>query len=209
MPSLDALQRALDAREPTTISTDGKRHAAVALCLRETAEDTEILFIERAERSGDPWSGHMAFPGGRLDPGDATARGAAERETREEVGIDLGRARLLGRLDDLEGHHVSGAARMVISAFVYRIVEPAHLVTNHEVHEALWFPLGSLHDPERHIGMPPQRTAGMRFPGILVGEPERHVVWGLTYRFLEVFFELLGDPLPMRWTDGPRGRGDS
>ena len=42
----------------------------------------------------------------------------------------------------------------------------------------------------------------MRFPAILVGNPERHIVWGLTYRFLEVFFEVVGHPLPDRWSDG-------
>jgi hypothetical protein len=37
------------------------------------------------------------------------------------------------------------------------------------------------------------------YPGIVVGDPVRHVVWGLTYRFLEVFFEIVGRPLADRW----------
>ena len=45
------------------------------------------------------------------------------------------------------------------------------------------------------------RRGRSSFPGILVGAPDRHVVWGLTYRFLEVFFEVVGDPLPNRWDD--------
>ena len=51
--------------------------------------DPEILFIRRAARQGDRWTGHVAFPGGKRDPDDASDRAAAERETREEVGLDL------------------------------------------------------------------------------------------------------------------------
>ncbi|KAG5458036.1 MAG: hypothetical protein BJ554DRAFT_1822 [Olpidium bornovanus] len=48
----------------------------------------EILFIKRATRAGDRWSGHVAFPGGKQEPSE-TARQTAERETREELGLDL------------------------------------------------------------------------------------------------------------------------
>lgn len=51
--------------------------------------DPEILFIKRAGRVGDRWSGHVAFPGGRRDPPDVDDRATAIRETREEVGLDL------------------------------------------------------------------------------------------------------------------------
>jgi hypothetical protein len=87
----------------------------------------------------------------------------------------------------------------VVSAFVYHLPASPPLVPNHEVREAFWFPLRGLLEPQRHV----EYNAGSRewkgFPGILVGEPERHVVWGLTYRFLELFFERVGRPLPNRW----------
>jgi hypothetical protein len=51
---------------------------------------------------GDPWSGHVAFPGGRAEPGDASPWHTAARETWEETGLDLLAAgRLLGTLDEL------------------------------------------------------------------------------------------------------------
>ena len=161
-----------------------------------------MLFIERAQRLGDPWSGHMAFPGGRREPGDPHLRAAAERETREEVGLDLARAEQLGRLDDLQGHRASGAPRLVISAFVYLVPDPPLLVTNHEVEEAFWFPLRALSDPERHVDYPVPLGVGGPYPGIRVGAREPHVVWGLTYRFLEAFFAVVGRPLPDRWEAG-------
>jgi 8-oxo-dGTP pyrophosphatase MutT (NUDIX family) len=200
VPSLDLIRRSLESYEPTLLPAEGKRQAAVAIVLREGEASPELLFIERAERAGDPWSGHMAFPGGRVEPADGSARHTAERETLEEVGLSLGAADYLGRVDDLQGHAAAAARDMVISAHVFEQREASELVLNYEVEEAFWFPLTGLLDAERHvvhaIDLPGR---GTRFPGILVGAPERHVVWGLTYRFLELFFEIVGRPLPPRW----------
>jgi 8-oxo-dGTP pyrophosphatase MutT (NUDIX family) len=203
MPSLDEIRRGLDAREPVRVSEDGVWRAAVAMVLRRARAGTEVLLIERALREGDPWSGHMAFPGGRVDPEDADPRSAAERETLEEVGVDLSIADRLGRLDDLRGHRASGAASLVVSAFVYHVPEPPSLLPNHEVREAFWFPVAALLEPERRVEYPVRHLHGAPYPGILVGEPVRHVVWGLTYRFLEIFFEAIGRNLPNRWEARP------
>jgi 8-oxo-dGTP pyrophosphatase MutT (NUDIX family) len=150
-----------------------------------------MLFIERAARLGDPWSGQMAFPGGRLDPGDVDDRAAAERETREEVGLDLAGAERLGRLGDLDAG-VRLVAPLVLSAFVYRLETSPPLVRNHEVRETLWVPISRLVDPTHRVR---HRFGLTRFPGIVVGEPDRHVVWGLTYRLVDDLLRLVGSPL--------------
>jgi len=204
MSSLERIRRALSAHEPETLPVSPNGHAAVAVILREVDGVLEVLFIERAKREGDPWSGHMAFPGGRVDRVDEHARNAAERETLEEVGVSLADAEALGRLDDLRGIHAAAPDReTVISAFVYFVVDPGPLKPNWEVEQAFWFPLASLCDPARYVGYSMTLGGGFCYPGILVGEPERHVVWGLTYRFLEFFFQVIGCPLPNRW----EGRG--
>jgi len=195
MPSLDEIRRALAEHEPRMVSAEGKRQAAVAMVLCRRSGEPELLFIERARCQGDPWSGHMAFPGGRVEPDDPDPRRAAERETLEEVGLDLSAAERLGRLDDVHGHRAPGVPELVISAFVYHLLDPSELASNHEVREAFWFPVASLLDAERHVDYPVYQLGGLPYPGILVGKPERHVVWGLTYRFLEFFFELMGSPL--------------
>ena len=67
-------------------------HAAVALALAGTGDNLQLCLIRRVEHPSDPWSGHMALPGGRASPGDRSARAVAEREAREEVSLDLGDA---------------------------------------------------------------------------------------------------------------------
>ena len=85
---------------------------------------------------------------------------------------------------------------LVISGFVYHVERTEPLRPNYEVAEAFWVPVAALLDPERGTFYAHARAAERRFPGILVGRPDRHVVWGLTYRFLEDFFGLLGRAIP-------------
>jgi hypothetical protein len=116
------------------------------------------------------------------------------------VGVSLAGARPIGRLDDLEGRHAGRPLGLVISAFVYHHADPGPLRPNHEVASAFWVPVWGLATPERLVEHP-WPAARRAYPGILVGEPDRHVVWGLTYRFLEVFFAAVGRPFPDRWGD--------
>ncbi len=197
MLGVDDIRRALLEHEPSLHEGRLKQRAAVAIVLTDYAGSLDLLLIERARRAGDPWSGQMAFPGGRVDAADATARAAAERETLEEVGLSLAGAEFLGRLDDFPGRPLP-ASDFAVSAFVFYASDPGELALNHEVQAAFWFPLDSLSDRARHIDHPAEVESGQLYPGILVGEPGRHVVWGLTFRFLGRFLEILGQPLPER-----------
>jgi 8-oxo-dGTP pyrophosphatase MutT (NUDIX family) len=199
VPTLDAIRLAFASRQPSLIPEGGQRRAGVAMVLRDDPGDVgpSVLFIERARWEGDPWSGHMAFPGGRVDPGDRDARAAAERETLEEVGLRLDDAEFIGRLDDRQGNPRTHRT-LVISGFVYAVEDPPELTPNHEVEKAFWFPLRDLLAPDNHVPYTAHREH--EFPGILVGDPDRHIVWGLTYSFLEGFFSVVGKPLPDRWT---------
>ena len=212
--TLSAIQSGLRGREPLVLPTDGGGRAAVAAILQEVprpgaagvradagdpgdagARPLRMLFIERATRADDPWSGRIAFPGGMAEPGDAGIRATAERETREEVGLDLTPAEILSRLDDVEGA-APGYERLVVSAFVYHVDQPPALTLNHEVRDALWVPVHGLLDAAHHVPYYwPREQRESHYPGIVVGHPERQVVWGLTYRFLELFFDALGLPL--------------
>ncbi len=202
MPAFPEIHRAFAAYQPELVTDSSNPQAAVAVVLRERSATTEVLFIERSQRDDDPWSGHMAFPGGHVEASDANSNEAAERETEEEVGLSLEGAELIGRLDDQSGG--PAASPLVISAFVYKVEETPPLAPNYEVREAFWFPVPALLERERRVEHPPVPVNGNRYPGILVGEPGRHVVWGVTLRFVEGFLRIAGRPLPERpwpkWT---------
>ncbi len=168
----------------------------MAVVLRPSAAGPEALFIERARKPKDPWSGQMAFPGGRRDPDDRGLRHTAERETLEEVGLGLGDARAIGRLDDQSGQRAGQGRQLRIAAFAYQVgADAGHdLTPNQEVAEALWAPLAWFEDPARVVDYRHPPYPDTSFPGVVVGHPVRHIVWGLTFRFLVTFFEILRRP---------------
>lgn len=197
MSALVEIRDALCGFRPALTPAGTGRAAAVALVLREQSGDPEVLLIHRAEQRGDPWSGHMALPGGRVDGADASAESAARRETLEEVGLDLRGAAPLCRLDDLQGRQAGRPNGMVISAFVYHCEAPGALTPDaREVQDAFFFPLRELANPARHIRRRFRDSGGVELPGIVVGDPARHIVWGLTYRFIEDFHRALKRPFP-------------
>lgn len=189
-PRIEALRQSVARHHPRTRDPDpGVRPAAVALVVRPEPTDLELLLIQRAEFAGDPWSGHMAFPGGRRSAHDASSQDTAVRETREEVGIDLAAGgALLGRLDDV--HPRSGAPPVAVSPYVFAVAAGTHTTLNHEVARALWIPLRGLVAPGAateylHALEDGQR---MRFPALGYQE---HLIWGLTYRILSQFLEFV------------------
>jgi 8-oxo-dGTP pyrophosphatase MutT (NUDIX family) len=202
---VERIRERLARHRPVEIDGPQGPFAAVAMILAGGPHDPAILFIERARRIGDPWSGHMAFPGGRVEERDVDSRRTAERETLEEVGIDLTAAELIGRLDDQAGRR-SGTSWQgrPIAGFVYHLEAPAAVIASHEVEEALWVPSSALLEPKNQVDYTVSYAPGT-FPGILVGKPDRHIIWGLTYRFLESFMRALGETFPQRVLDSPGG----
>jgi 8-oxo-dGTP pyrophosphatase MutT (NUDIX family) len=165
---------------------DGPGWAATALVLGDGPHGPVVCFIHRAERPGDRWSGHMALPGGRRDPGDPDLATTARRETFEEVGLDLPEP--TGRLADVGG---PGRKRQV-STFVFCLDDQPPLDPDpHEVQDALWIPVASLLDPGAAVRHPWSGVVG--FPGIRHGE---QVIWGLTHRIVAAFVEALHLELP-------------
>ncbi len=182
------------AYRPSLITEPMPREAAVSLIVRSGPEGAEILFIERARRVGDPWSGQMAFPGGRRGESDATLSDTAERETREEVGIRLERGAYFGRLDDLIGHSSGPAPGLAIACFAYELRAPATIAMNEEVHDVIWIPVSMLADADLFVDKHVPSNYDGEFPGIRCGHDDSRVIWGLTYRFMCVFFKAARIP---------------
>jgi len=183
---VDLFRRALGARPARVAEArQGVSWAAVALILaRGEARELDALLILRAQREGDPWSGHVALPGGRRDRLDPDLEATARRETREETGIEL--AEPFGQLDDL-GPVSRSLPPLAVRPYVYALEERPEVRANHEVAGALWTPLAQLR--------------AERVPSkVLVGGEERevrslrlgpHVLWGMTLSILDGFVERI------------------
>ena len=185
--SFDSVAALLARADISRQTLPGHTRAAVALVIGRTGDTSRILFIERAAHPGDPWSGNIGFPGGKVEDGDNGCRSTAERETREELGLDLADARYLGRLSDVHGAHLP----VLVSCFVYGLEgSDPPLVPSDEVQDAFWLPLDYLADP-RNKGVHDFTFAGDRFqaPCIVLPYPDKPVLWGLTHRLV---MELLG-----------------
>jgi len=189
--TLDHVRRALRGHEARTVEVADARPAAVALVLLDDsrpATGLEILLIRRAERPDDPWSGQIAFPGGRYEPDDPDLLATAIRETREETGVDLTSAERLGPLDDLYPRTAT-LPPVVVRPFVFALVRrPPPLVPSDEVQRAFWLPLSRLGEAgvRRDITLT-LRGVERTFPAYLVDD---ELIWGMTERILTPFIEL-------------------
>lgn len=177
------IEAALASRPAARVAEAVAARAAVALILREGARGLEILFIRRAEHPQDPWSGQMAFPGGRAEPGEDDLKATAVRETAEEVGVDLeSHAECLGVLDEVRAMARMRPVSLTILPFVFRLRDEVAPVLGDEVRSLHWIPLDELLAAERRSVMDyVQEGATMQFPCLRV---EDVVIWGLTYRML-------------------------
>ncbi|HEY3382259.1 MAG TPA: CoA pyrophosphatase [Vicinamibacterales bacterium] len=118
------------------------RAAAVAAVLHEGRAGVELLFIRRARRRGDPWSGHMAWPGGKREPNDGAMIECAIRETCEEVGLDLAAdGELLGRLSVVRFQGTGAKGLRAIVPYVFCVARLPDLRPSAEVQETVWIPL--------------------------------------------------------------------
>lgn len=191
---IEHIHQRLSAHEPRLLDLRNNRHAAVAMILRPAAAGPEVLFIERTRHDADPWSGQMAFPGGIVEASDPDERHAAQRETLEEVGIDLTEALFMGRLDDVQGRHRAHRSGIVVSGFVYTDERGQNVAPNYEVADTVWEPLTTFKDERRFAFAEYPAAPGERFPGVRVGHRDHQIVWGLTRRFIISFLEIVGHP---------------
>lgn len=163
----------------------------MALCLRPAADSPELLFILRAEHGGDPWSGHVAFPGGRCDRGDESLWATAVREAREETALDLNAiGERLGQLDDVHPR-TPVLPSIAITPFVVLVPAEAAPHPGPEVDEVFWIPLLDLANPRYRGTVEIPGPAGPQaHPCIRYG---RYEIWGLTYRIVTQLLEVAGE----------------
>jgi len=190
-PLIASLQDSLQKRGTVEAPEEpGVRKAAVALIFRAGEDGSpELLFIKRAEYPGDPWSGQIAFPGGREESGDTSLQETATRETREETGLDLAReGTVIGVLDDLRPRHIRLPA-IVVRPYVAVVDRTEPLELSSEVALAFWIPFGAL----AHAESWREDTVVARGAQInaRVFKHQDHVIWGMTERILAQLLEMV------------------
>ena len=162
------------ALKPTSEKHDAD--AAVSLLLKESDEEFEILFVERVENPVDPWSGQMAFPGGKRSSEDQNLMQTVVRETLEEAHINLlDRCRFLGTMTTLTSDQ---KPEMEVLPFVFVLQhEPAIELNRKELERFIWVSVEELYQNEGSV-----KLEFGEFPAYIVSN---NVIWGLTYRILK------------------------
>lgn len=194
-PDLSALKRTFAA--PTPLPQDhallkARVCSAVAVIFGAAAGQLSLCYVRRAPFPGDPWSGDMAFPGGKADRGDRSFHDIAARETFEEIGLHLEQRHLVGTLPGIDVQPRTNFPKLLLKPMVYLLdEEPAPFQLSSEIAAGYWIPAPSLWDLSRRTSVD-WGHLNVDYPGI---EHEGEVIWGLTYRVLEDCAVLLGHPL--------------
>jgi 8-oxo-dGTP pyrophosphatase MutT (NUDIX family) len=164
------------------------------------SRDLDVLLLARASTLRSH-AGQVAFPGGRMDPGDDGPVAAALREAQEETGVDPAGVEVLGALDDIP---LANSAHVVTPVLAWwRHPSPVHVVDEAESSAVFRAPVADLLDPANR-GATVIRRGGQewRGPGFLVPRFDElghrageHLVWGFTGMLLDGLFDRLG------WTE--------
>lgn len=184
---LGRLRGRLAGHQPTTDDDPSLLWAAVAVIL--TPQPESILLIRRAERTGDPWGGHMALPGGRREPADLDLLATGIRETAEEVGVQLDPQQLAGTLDDVVPR-TPILPPVAVRPFVFLPPTRPLLTLNAEVAAADWVSLDHLLHPGTHHPVRLDVAGDIRL--VQAYELENAIVWGMTERIITNLLKLLG-----------------
>lgn len=189
----DALRTVL--RDPSAAESevpDDHRRAAVAMALRGGRHTCEVLLMQRAENAQDRWSGQVSLPGGHAEVVDSDLVETAIRETREEVGLELGAgADVLGALPPVQARARGLLLPTSILPVVFAAPSHAELVLGPEAAAAFWFPLDRAASGEldsEHVCDREERP--LRFPS---WKFEERTVWGLTHRMLRDLLDATSD----------------
>lgn len=176
--------------KPSRAFGEVTRRAAVAIVLHECDDELCLLMIRRAKREGDPWSGHMAFPGGRRDPEDIDDRFCAIRETREEIALDLD---ALGHevcaLGDVNTGWRADRPEMLVAPFIYRVEPLPALDLNYEVDGVISVPLSFLMDRSNRVPLKWEWRGTQVESDSYLYQDSR--IWGLSLMMIDELIEAV------------------
>ena len=164
-------------------SKDSFPKAAVAVILHPDNKSGEllVLFVKRKTREADPWSGHMAFPGGRYSETDQNLLGTVIREVLEEIGVDLRELSILGGLDEV----IAGGLPIRVTPYVVLSKDELEIKINEkEIENCIWIPLSFFKD-RKNIQLYKINRLGQTLEVQAYKFLENQVIWGITFRIIE------------------------
>ena len=156
--------------------------AGVAIIINPDDRGGSVFLIRRTERTGDPWSGQIGFPGGHKSTSDEGLLQTAIREAEEEVGIQLIQHELLGALPMV----TSLSRRVQVAPFVFALNFPVTVRTNREVAEGFWVPLIELARLQPKAWKVHAEEGSLEVPSY---DYQGRIIWGLTFRILNLLLD--------------------
>ena len=163
----------------TTKASDA--NAAVVILLRSTKQGFQVLFVKRAKKSTDPWSGQTALPGGKREPEDRNLKQTIIRETLEETSINLLEGcRFLGEMEQFTSIQKPD---MKITPFVVMQENEQNIKLNNELTEYFWTTLKEIDHNKGTV-----KFGAEKFPAYIMGNQK---IWGLTYKIVDNLLSLL------------------
>jgi 8-oxo-dGTP pyrophosphatase MutT (NUDIX family) len=159
---------------------DENASAAVAILIKEIEDDLELFLVKRAVVNGDPWSGDIAFPGGKRSSEDNNIYDTAKRELREETGIDLNGFEFVGVMP-IEQSNIE--TPITVQPFIFYFKDMPSIKLSYELQSYLWAPLRELKAT--------RTRSSVKGSDVPIFSFNDEVVWGLTFRILEKFLDLL------------------
>jgi 8-oxo-dGTP pyrophosphatase MutT (NUDIX family) len=163
------------------ISDHQEANAAVGLILIQVQQDFKILFVKRVERLSDPWSGQIAFPGGKKETKDSNLKDTVIRETFEETNIKLDEDNLIGVLEAIDSGHFSN---IKILPFISLLKGPQIIKLNKkELDNYFWYSYKKILNNRSLVEINSKKE-----PAYILGDK---IVWGITYKILREFCEII------------------
>jgi 8-oxo-dGTP pyrophosphatase MutT (NUDIX family) len=169
------------------------RHASVGILITGAKQDPSICFIRRAKWEGDPWSEHIAFPGGSR-AADENALETLRRELQEEIGWVAEDCQQPIKLPQLRIRLAGRERLLLLDAFVFCLegALPA-LRCGPEVESAFWIPVAELWSLNNlHYHTLDDGSETLIYPAI---RTPQGIIFGITMRVLTLLSDQFGIPL--------------
>ena len=172
------------------INIEVRKEAGVLITLFEKSPgDFHVIMIRRGSGGeNDKHAGQIAFPGGKIEPGDRDLMYTAMREANEEIALDLTAIDILGSLSPL---YITVSKYLVHPFVAYSWKPPVLIRQEREIEEILELPLNEFRSTTVKQVTQIQLSTGITLNHVPCFFVNGHVIWGATAMIMNEFLEIL------------------